>query len=184
MEKVVASSSSKTHGTAGDVRKMDQNRERAAFIAANAAVTGNVSLGTNASVWYGVSLRGDLAAIVIGDDSNIQDNATVHVDDNTPTRIGSGVTVGHNAVIHGCTVGDNCLIGMGSVILSRASIGEGSIVGAGALVTEGKTFPPGSLIVGSPARVVRQVSEDDLARIKENASRYVDIALRHAAGEF
>ncbi|WP_319561567.1 gamma carbonic anhydrase family protein [Marispirochaeta sp.] len=158
--------------------------ERAAFIAENATVTGNVRIEKDASVWYGASVRGDFAPIVIGESSNIQDNSSVHVDGDAPVSIGKGVTIGHNAVIHGCTIEDDCLIGMGAIILNRAVIGEGSIIGAGALVTEGKVIPPRSLAVGAPARVMREVSEDELQRVKENAASYADMARRHKAGEF
>jgi carbonic anhydrase/acetyltransferase-like protein (isoleucine patch superfamily) len=160
------------------------NHEKAAFIAETAAVTGDVSLEKDASVWYGASVRGDYASINVGEASNIQDNASIHVDHDAPVKIGKGVTVGHNAVIHGCTVEDDCLIGMGAIILNRAVIGKGSIIGAGALVTEGKVIPPGSLAVGSPAKVMRKVSEEELGRVRQNASSYVEMARRHEAGEF
>ncbi len=158
--------------------------DTAAFIADNAAVTGNVSLGKDSSVWYGASVRGDLAPITIGEATNIQDNASVHVDTDTPTVVGKGVTVGHNAVLHGCTVGDNCLIGMGAIVLNRSVIGEGSIIGAGALVTEDKVIPPGSLAVGSPAKVIRQIDEASLEKVKKNAGHYVEYARRHKNGEY
>lgn len=159
-------------------------REKAAFVAENAAVTGDVTVGKDASVWYGASVRGDYAPIVIGESTNIQDNASIHVDHEAPVKIGKGVTIGHNAVIHGCTVEDDCLIGMGAIILNRAVIGKGSIIGAGALVTEGKVIPPGSLAVGSPATVMRKVTDEDLQRVRLNASSYVEMARRHNAGEF
>ena len=163
---------------------MARNIENAGFIAPNAAVTGDVELGRGASVWYGASVRGDIAPIRIGDGSNIQDNASVHVDEEVPASIGSGVTVGHNAVIHGCTIEDDCLIGMGAIILNGARIGAGSIVGAGALVTENKEIPPGSLAVGAPARVVRPISDEEREKVKANAERYMVNARRHARGEF
>lgn len=162
---------------------MSKTGNSSVFTAPNAAVTGDVELAEESSVWYGASLRGDLAPVRIGRRTNIQDNATVHVDTDTPTTIGDGVTVGHNAVVHGCTVGDDCLIGMGAIILNNAVVGEGSIIGAGALVTEGKQIPPRSLAVGSPAKVVRQVSDEELQKIRANAARYVTAARRHAAGE-
>ena len=163
---------------------MSKDIDKAAFIAPNAAVTGNVTLEKDSSVWYGASVRGDLAPVTIGAGTNIQDNATVHVDTNTPAVIGSGVTVGHNAVLHGCTVEDNCLIGMGAIVLNRAVVGEGSVIGAGALVTENKEIPPGSLAVGSPAKVIRKLSEKDLEAIKKNAGHYIEYARRHKDGEF
>lgn len=163
---------------------MQKNQNNAIFQAANSAVSGDVELAQDSSVWYGVSIRGDLAAIRIGEGTNIQDNATVHVDTDTPTSIGRGVTVGHNAVIHGCTVGDDSLIGMGAIILNRAEIGRESIVGAGALVTEGKVFPPRSLIVGSPAKAVRGVSDEEVEKIRANAVRYIESARKHAAGDY
>ena len=156
----------------------------AAFIAANAAVTGEVKIAKDASIWYGASVRGDFSSIEIGESSNIQDNASVHVDKDTPVRIGKRVTIGHNAVIHGCTIEDDCLIGMGAIILNRAVIGKGSVIGAGALVTEGKEIPPGSLAVGAPAKIVRKVSDEDIQRVRENAASYVEMALKHSAGEF
>lgn len=162
---------------------MEKRINKAIFTAPNAAVTGRVELAEETSVWYGASLRGDLAPVSIGKGTNIQDNATVHVDTDTPTSIGSGVTVGHNAIIHGCTVGDDCLIGMGAIVLNRAEIGKESIVGAGALVTEGKSFPSRSLIIGSPAKAIRTVTDEELEKIRANAVRYVESARKHAAGE-
>ena len=146
------------------------------YIAENASVIGNVILERRASVWFGTVIRGDNAAITIGEDTNIQDNSTLHCAPGTPLRVGDRVTVGHNVVLHSCTVEDDCLIGMGAVIMNRAEIGKNSIVGAGALVTEGKVFPENSLIVGSPAKVKRQLTEADIEAIRENAEEYLQLA--------
>jgi carbonic anhydrase/acetyltransferase-like protein (isoleucine patch superfamily) len=152
-------------------------------VAWNAEVAGAVTLGPESSVWFSATLRGDIAPITVGRGSNIQDGATLHVDTNLPCVVGNGVTVGHNAVLHGCTVGDDCLIGMSAVVLSGAVIGRESIVGAGALVTEGKEFPPRSLLIGSPAKAVRQVDDAMLERMRENARAYVRLA-REAARDY
>ena len=144
------------------------------YIAPTAAVVGDVTLGEGASIWFGASLRGDVHWIEVGAGSNVQDNATVHVSRGThPCRIGAGVTVGHKAVVHGCTVEDDVLIGMGAVVLDGAVIGAGSIVGAGALVTMDTVVPPRSLVLGSPARVVRALTEAEVARNRANALHYV-----------
>ena len=144
------------------------------FIAPTAAVIGDVTLGRGASIWYGASLRGDVHFIRVGAGSNVQDNATVHVSRGThPCVIGDGVTVGHNAVVHGCTVEDDCLIGMAAVVLDGAVIGAGSLVGAGALVTGNTIIPPGSLVLGAPARAVRSLTEAEVETIRANAAHYV-----------
>lgn len=144
------------------------------FVAGTAAVVGDVTLGDEVSVWYGASLRGDVHWIEVGAGSNVQDNATVHVSRGThPCRIGTGVTVGHNAVVHGCIIEDDVLIGMGAVVLDGAVVGEGSLVGAGALVTGRTVIPSRSLVVGSPARVVRQLTEEEVERNRANAAHYV-----------
>jgi carbonic anhydrase/acetyltransferase-like protein (isoleucine patch superfamily) len=152
------------------------------YIAPGAYVIGRVTLGSRASVWFGAVLRGDNDSIVVGEDSNIQDGAMIHADPGVPTTIGRGVTVGHHAIVHGATVGDNSLIGMGATILNRAVIGAHCLVGAGALVTEGKVFADGSLIVGSPARVARALTEAEIARLRLSAATYVANAQRFAAG--
>ena len=131
-------------------------------------------------MWYGAVLRGDLAAISVGAGSNVQDGAVLHVDDGTPCVVGDHVTIGHRAVVHACKVGDRCLIGMGAVILNGAVIGEDSIVGAGALVTQGKAFPPRSMILGSPAKVVRPLTDEEVADLRPHAEAYVDLARRAA----
>ncbi|HUI69081.1 MAG TPA: gamma carbonic anhydrase family protein [Spirochaetia bacterium] len=146
------------------------------FVAWNAEVAGDVRLGPDTSVWFSATLRGDLAGITLGTGSNVQDGATLHVDTGLPLIVGERVTIGHNAVLHGCTVGDDCLIGMGAVVLSGAVIGKESIVGAGALVTEGKAFPPRSVILGSPAKVARAVDDATVARIRENGRAYETLA--------
>lgn len=146
------------------------------YIAENASVIGNVTLGRRASVWFGTVIRGDNVAITIGEDTNIQDNSTLHCAPGMPLQVGARVTVGHNVVLHSCTVEDDCLIGMGAVIMNRAVIGKNSIVGAGALVTEGKVFPENSLIVGSPAKVKRKLTEADIAAIRESAEEYLQLA--------
>ena len=147
------------------------------YVSDTAAVVGDVTLGDGASVWFGASLRGDVHWIEVGAGSNVQDNATVHVSRGThPCRIGRDVTVGHNAVVHGCTVEDGVLVGMGAVVLDGAVIGAGSLVGAGALVTGGTVVPPGSLVIGSPARVVRALRDDERAANRANAVHYVRMA--------
>lgn len=144
------------------------------FVADTAAVIGDVTLGDGASVWYGASLRGDVHWIEVGAGSNVQDNATVHVSRGThPCAIGAGVTIGHNAVVHGCTLEDDVLIGMGAIVLDGAIIGAGSLVGAHALVTGDTHIPPGSLVLGSPARVIRPLREDEIDRNRANARHYV-----------
>jgi carbonic anhydrase/acetyltransferase-like protein (isoleucine patch superfamily) len=152
-----------------------------AYVAPGAHVIGRVTLGARASVWFGAVLRGDNDPITVGDDSNIQDGAMIHADPGVPAAIGRAVTVGHHAIVHGATVGDHSLIGMGATVLNRAVIGAESIVGANALVTEGKVFPPGSLIVGAPARLVRPLSDAEIAGLRLSAATYVANARRYAA---
>lgn len=142
-----------------------------AHVAENAAVIGNVTLAAGVSVWYGAVLRGDACSIRVGENSNVQDCCCIHGE--TDTVIGRNVTIGHGAIVHGCTVDDNCLIGMGAVILDSAVIGEGSIIGAGALVSEGKVVPPHSLVLGVPGKVVRSVTQEQYESILQNAASYV-----------
>jgi carbonic anhydrase/acetyltransferase-like protein (isoleucine patch superfamily) len=146
---------------------------QSAFVANEATVIGDVILGEQTSVWPGVVVRGDNEPICIGDASNIQDGAVLHSDPGCPLTIGSGVSVGHQAMLHGCTIGDNSLIGIQAVIMNNAVIGRDCLVGAGAVITEGKTFPDRSLIVGAPARVVRQLNDEDVATLRFNAESYV-----------
>jgi len=142
------------------------------FVAPSAAVIGRVTLGRDANVWFGAVLRGDVNTIDIGESTNIQDNAVVHVDGDAPARLGDNVTVGHSAVVHGCTVGDFSLIGISATILSHARIGRFCIVGAGALVTERKEFPDRSLIIGVPARRVRDVTDAEVEMLRDSAAHY------------
>lgn len=147
-----------------------------AFVAPGATVVGAVTLGEESSVWYHATVRGDINSVVIGGHSNIQDGAVIHVADAYGTRIGDWVTVGHKAIVHACTVEDEVLVGMGAIVMDGAEIGARSIVGAGALVTMGKKVPPGSLVLGSPARVVRSLSRDEQLSIKTWAERYVSVS--------
>lgn len=155
-----------------------------AFIAPTAVVLGDVTLGASSSVWYHAVLRGDMAPIVVGEASNVQDGTIVHVDEGQPALIGARVGIGHRAVLHGCTVEDDCLIGMGSVLLNGVRIGTGSVVAAGAVVPEGMQIPPGSLVMGVPARVARPVDESLRTRIRGTWQHYVTEAARHRAGQF
>jgi carbonic anhydrase/acetyltransferase-like protein (isoleucine patch superfamily) len=152
------------------------------WIAPDANVIGRVRLGSDVSVWFGAALRGDNEWIEIGARANIQDGAVLHTDMGYPLTIGEDVTVGHHAILHGCSVGSNTLIGMGATILNGARIGANSIVGANALVTEGKEFPDGSLIVGSPAKVVRSLDADAIHRLRSSAARYVENGRRYGNG--
>ncbi|MCE1205913.1 MAG: gamma carbonic anhydrase family protein [Spirochaetia bacterium] len=147
-----------------------------AFIAPSASVTGDVLLKEDASIWHNATARGDIAPIEIGKRSNIQDGAVLHVAHNHPCIIGDDVTVGHGAIVHACTVHDCCLIGMGAIILDGAEIGTESIVGAGALVTGNKHFPPRSMILGNPAKIVRQVTDEEARKIRESAEHYITLA--------
>ena len=153
-----------------------------AWVAPSADVIGDVNLGQDASVWFGAVIRGDNTPILIGARSHVQEGAALHSDPGAPLTIGEDVTVGHHAILHGCTVGARSLIGMGAIILNRAVIGEDCSVGAGALVTEGKTFPPGSLIVGSPARVARMLDDTAKAMLLASARIYVSKAKDYAVG--
>ena len=144
------------------------------YIAKTATVIGDVTLGAQASVWYGAVLRGDINRIVVGHHSNIPDHAELHLADTFACILGNWVTVGHGAIVHACTVGDECLVGMGAVILDGAVIGKQSIIGAKALVTQGAKIPPGSLVLGAPAKVVRKLSKEERAGLKWWAQKYVD----------
>ena len=153
----------------------------AAWVAPGAVIVGDVRLAARANVWYGCVLRGDITHVEVGEDSNIQDGCVLHIDFGMPCVIGRRVTVGHNAVIHGATVGDGCLVGMGATVLSGAAIGEGSIVAAGALVTEGMEVPPGTVVAGVPARVRCEVRPEDRARMEEGWKVYARLTELHRA---
>ena len=151
----------------------DVHIHKSAFIAWNAHVSGDAELAEHTSVWFSATVRADMAPIKIGKNSNIQDNAVVHVDENIPCIIGENVTVGHGAILHSCTVENGCTVGMGAIVLNGAHIGENSMVGAGALVTPGKSFPAGSLIIGSPAKAVRDLRSEEIEAMKKNCENYV-----------
>ncbi len=153
-----------------------------AWVAENAQVMGNVTLAENTSIWFGVVIRGDTSTITVGKGSNVQDNSVLHADVGMPLVIGEGVTVGHQVMLHGCTVGDNALIGIGAIVLNGAKIGNNCLVGAGALVTEGKEFPDGAMIIGSPAKAVRMLSPEQIEGLKMSAQHYIDNAKRYKNG--
>lgn len=149
------------------------------FVAPTAAVIGRVTLGRDVNIWFGTVVRGDGNDIVIGAGTNVQDNSVVHVDSDAPCTIGADVTIGHCATVHGCTIGDRSLIGIGATILSHAVIGKYCIVGAGALITERKQFPDGSLIIGAPARRIRGVTEEEMRMLERSAAHYVELGKRY-----
>ncbi|AOP48408.1 gamma carbonic anhydrase family protein [Streptomyces lydicus] len=153
--------------------------DQQAFTAPTSVVLGEVTLAAGASVWYHAVLRADCGPIVLGADSNIQDNCTVHVDPGFPVTVGERVSVGHNAVLHGCTVEDDVLIGMGATVLNGARIGAGSLIAAQALVPQGMEVPPGSLVAGVPAKVKRALTDEERELIKVNAAMYLELAARH-----
>jgi carbonic anhydrase/acetyltransferase-like protein (isoleucine patch superfamily) len=152
------------------------------FVAPDANLIGRVVLGEAASVWFGATLRGDNEPIVLGAGSNVQENCVLHTDMGYPLTIGADCTIGHKAMLHGCTIGDGSLIGMGATVLNGAVIGRGCLIGAGALVTEGKTIPDGSLVMGAPGRVVRQLDADAIERLLDSARGYVANMRRFRAG--
>lgn len=153
---------------------------RAAFVAANATVVGDVTLGALSSVWYGCVLRGDINSIAIGEGSNVQDGTIAHLADDYGVRVGNYTTIGHAAIVHACEIGNECLIGMGATILDGAKIGDRCIVGANSLVTQRFVAPPGSMILGAPAKVVRALSETEQAGLRRWAEKYIEVARAHA----
>jgi len=153
-----------------------------AWVADSAQVMGNVSLGADTSVWFGTVIRGDTESITIGRGSNIQDGSVMHADIGMPIVLGENVTVGHKVMLHGCTIGDDTLIGIGAIVLNGARIGKNCLVGAGALVTEGKDFPDGSMIIGSPAKAVRPLTPEQIASVRQSARHYVENARRFQVG--
>ena len=153
-----------------------------AYVADSAQVIGKVTLEENASVWFGTIIRGDSEHIHIGKNSNVQDASVLHADPGVPLTLGENVSIGHQVMLHGCTVGDECLIGIGAVVLNGAKIGKNCLVGARSLVTEGKEFPPGSLIMGSPAKVVRELTPEQIEGLRQSARGYMANAKRFQAG--
>ena len=153
-----------------------------AWVAPSADVIGDARLGSDASIWFGAVIRADNTPIVVGERSNIQEGAMLHSDPGSPLTIGIDCTIGHHAILHGCTIGDRVLVGMGARVLNDAVIGDDCLIGAGALVTEGKHFPPGSLIIGSPAKVARPLAPDEIAMLRIGAAHYVERARRFARG--
>ena len=155
-----------------------------AYLAPGSIILGEVHLGRDSSIWYQTVVRGDCEVIWIGESTNIQDLSMVHADPGVPCLVGDRVTVGHRVILHGCTVEDDCLIGMGAILLNGVRVGRGSVVGAGAVLTEGKQYPPDSLIVGTPGRVVRPVDEELRKRIDLSWRHYVGNAVEHRNGRF
>jgi len=156
---------------------------QANWVSTASSVVGDVTLGPKSSVFYGAVLRGDIARIVVGEGSNIQDNVVVHLADDMDAIIGKWCTIGHAAIVHACTIEDECLIGMGATVLDGARVGAQSIVGAGAVVTPRTQIPPGSMVLGSPAKVVRALSEDERKNLRKWAEKYVHVSAAHAAAE-
>lgn len=154
---------------------------QAAFVANSASLTGDVRLGRDSSVFYHAVLRGDIESIHIGEGTNIQDGAIVHLADDLPARVGAFCTIGHAAIVHACTIGDLCLVGMRAVILDGAEIGDECLIGAGALVTGRTKVPPRSLVIGSPAKVVRPLTEPEIRSLRDSADKYIAVARAHAA---
>ncbi len=162
----------------GDAPQIDDT----AWVAPGAHVIGKVTLAPGSSVWFGTTIRGDNEPITIGENSNIQENCVLHTDLGFPLNVGDGVTVGHKAMLHGCTIGENSLIGMGATVLNGARIGKNCLIGAGALVTEGKEIPDGSLVVGAPGKVVRQLDDAAIEKLRASALNYRDNARRFRDG--
>jgi carbonic anhydrase/acetyltransferase-like protein (isoleucine patch superfamily) len=156
--------------------------DASAWVADNAQVMGDVSLAADTSIWFGVTVRGDSERITIGRGTNVQDGSVLHADAGVPLVIGEDVTIGHMVMLHGCTIGDESLIGIGAVVLNGAKIGRNCLVGAGSLVTEGKEFPDGSMIIGSPAKAVRQLSPEQIEGLRQSARHYTANARRFKAG--
>lgn len=152
------------------------------WVAHNATIIGDVRIGRNASIWYNVVIRGDNAPIEIGGGTNIQDGSILHNDEGVPLAVGEHVTVGHMAMLHGCTIGDGCLIGINAVVLNNAVIGKDCLIAAKALIPEGKTIPERSLVVGSPGRILRTLTDEEVMRLRRNARHYVENARRFQAG--
>jgi len=152
-----------------------------AYVAPTASIIGQARVGAQSSIWFGAVLRADRSEIVVGDGSNVQDGSVLHSDPGFPCRLGSGVSVGHRAVVHGCTVDDDVLIGMGAVVLNGAHVGSGSLVAAGAVVLEGAEVPPGSLVAGVPAKVRRELTDDERENVRQNARNYLSLSRRYLA---
>ena len=157
-----------------EVEKHVPNMDPECWIAPNAIIVGKVHLKKNSNIWFNTVLRGDVDQITIGENTNVQDGSVIHTDPGCPTIVGNGVTVGHVVMLHGCEIADDCLIGIGSIILNKAKIGKNSIIGANALVTENKIIPERSLVLGSPGKVIRQVTDEEIEGIKKNARHYVE----------
>lgn len=149
------------------------------YISESVDIIGNVDIEENVNIWFGTRLRGDMNKIVVGENTNIQENSVVHVDTNSPCLIGKNVTIGHGAIIHGCNIADNVLVGMGSIILNDAKIGKNTIIGAGSLVTQGKSFPEGVLILGNPAKVIRELTKEEIESIQRSANNYVALSKKY-----
>lgn len=149
------------------------------FVAGSADIFGDVHIGENSNVWFGTVIRGDTNKIIIGKNTNIQDNCTLHVDDIASLNIGDSVTVGHGVILHGCSIGNSSLIGMGSIVLNNAKIGECTIIGAGSLITEGKEIPSGVLCMGSPAKIIRELRGDEIEKLRNNAEHYVELSKKY-----
>ncbi len=154
----------------------------ARFVAPTATVTGDVTLGEETGIWFGAVLRGDKDRIEIGAGSNIQDNAVVHTSRGYPARIGREVSVGHGAILHGCTIGDRVLVGMGAIVMNGSVVGEDTIIAAGAVVTEGTAIPPGSVVMGVPAKVVKEITPGQKENIRKNAESYIELAKSYQHG--
>lgn len=156
----------------------EKNFEQNIFLAPGTHIVGNVEIGNNVGIWYNAVVRGDMEGITIGDNSNVQDNCTLHTGNGFALTIGNGVTIGHNAIVHGCTVGDNTVIGMGSILLNGAKVGKNCIIGAGALVTGKMEIPDNSMAFGNPAKVIRNLTEAEIEDNKENAEEYVKLMMQ------